>query len=74
MILLCGGEAAAGVKTGGVFFLFVSFGGKGGAGGLGELEAAAAERAVRGLPAELAGLGGGRAPAPRRHVRALELV
>ena len=74
MILLCGGEAAAGVKTGGVFFLFVSFRGAGGCGGLKSLEVAARERATRGLPMTISGYDGSRRPASWRDVPALHLV
>jgi hypothetical protein len=40
MILLCGGEGAAGVKTGGAFFLLVSYAGPDGTGGHRTIEAA----------------------------------
>jgi hypothetical protein len=56
MILLCGGECAAGAKTGGAFFLLISFGGRSGNGGDRRLAAAAQERAERGLVMEAAGL------------------
>lgn len=56
MILLCGGEGAAGVQTCGAFFLLVSFRGRRRRGGHSRLEAAAAERAARALPVEIGGL------------------
>lgn len=45
MIFLCGGEGAAGLETGGVFFLFVSYGGPCGRGGHPGLSDAAWRRA-----------------------------
>ena len=62
MILLCGGEGAAGVKTGGAFFLLVSYAGpdpRRHASGAG-----ARANAVRLMPAEHAGR---RHATPRPH-------
>lgn len=52
MILLCGGEGAAGVKTGGVFFLLISYAGRHGRGGHAGVNAAARERVKRTMPPE----------------------
>ena len=41
MILLCGGEGAAGVKTGGAFFLLLSYGGPNKRGGYRGVDGAA---------------------------------
>ena len=49
MFLLCGGEGAAGLKTGGVFFLLVSYAGPHGRGGHAGIEDAARLRARGGL-------------------------
>jgi hypothetical protein len=74
MILLCGGECAAGAKTGGAFFLLISFGGRSGKGGDRRLEAAARERAQRGLAVEAAGLNRRSGLAAGRKRAALHLV
>jgi hypothetical protein len=66
MILLCGGEGAAGVKTGGVFFLLVSYSGRSGRGGHAGLEAAAQRRAAHAMPVEVAELEGRRGSATGR--------
>ena len=50
MILLCGGEGAAGVKTGGAFFLLVSYAGPDGRGRHRGVEEAARKR----VPVDLA--------------------
>ena len=50
MILLCGGEGAAGVKTGGAFFLLVSYAGPNA--DQNGIRAAAHENAVRLMPVE----------------------
>jgi hypothetical protein len=52
MILLCGGEGGAGVETGGVFFLLISYGGRSGRGGYAGLEAAARRRVERTMAPE----------------------
>jgi hypothetical protein len=51
MILLCGGEGAAGVKTGGAFFLLISYAGRDGQGGDPGVEDASRLRAHRTLVA-----------------------
>ena len=63
MFLLCGGEGAAGLKTGGVFFLLVSYAGPRGRGGHAGLEDAARRRARGGLR-PVGGLGPMRAGRP----------
>ena len=52
MILLCGGEGAAGLKPGGVFFLLVSYAGPDGRGGHRGVEDAARRHAAGALPSE----------------------
>ena len=54
MILLCGGEGAAGLNTGGVFFLLISYAGASGRGGHRALETAARERVQRTMSGEVA--------------------
>jgi hypothetical protein len=55
MILLCGGEGAAGVNAGGAFFLLVSFAGADGCGGHRGVADAARERAAGAMPRDADG-------------------
>jgi len=65
MFLLCGGEGAAGLKTGGVFFLLVSYAGPDGRGGHRGVENAA-RRHLRWAPAPRSGFRVGARPMDRR--------
>ncbi len=74
MILLCGGEGAAGVETGGVFFLLVSYRGRSGRGGHRRVEAAAQQRAARGLRSDGPAIRRANEPERKRTGAALHLV
>jgi hypothetical protein len=71
MILLCGGEGAAGVNAGGAFFLLVSFAGADGCGGHRGVADAARARAAEAMPQDAEGSSAGRRRSGRGFLRSV---